>query len=210
MKNTLLTLVPLIALSAWMPGAMAAADKPNILVIFGDDRHDQCQRLHSRDDGPHAEHRPHRQRGHDVHRPLCASKLHRRAGRVPHGQSAPHRADRWASSGGRCAYGRAPTLAEVLKNQGYATGQFGKNHWVTKTSSCPRFTDSTNSSATVPPEREEEPKTSGLPPRIRSSERSVMDPVECCTPGQPTPRMRPSRSPSSARWASNGSSTPVR
>ena len=41
MRKTLLKLGPLIALSAWMPGAMAAteaaAEKPNILVIFGDD-----------------------------------------------------------------------------------------------------------------------------------------------------------------------------
>ena len=41
MKKTLLKLVPLIALSAWMPSAIAAteaaAEKPNILVIFGDD-----------------------------------------------------------------------------------------------------------------------------------------------------------------------------
>jgi arylsulfatase len=37
MKKTLLNLVPLIALSAWMLGAMAAAERPNILVIFGDD-----------------------------------------------------------------------------------------------------------------------------------------------------------------------------
>ena len=39
-----------------------------------------------------------------------------------------------------------PTLAEVLKSQGYATAQFGKNIWATATSSCPRCTVSTNGS----------------------------------------------------------------
>ena len=33
-----------------------------------------------------------------------------------------------------------PTIAELLKNHGYTTGQFGKNHLVTATSSCPPCT----------------------------------------------------------------------
>jgi len=41
-----------------------------------------------------------------------------------------------------------PTLAELLKLQGYATGQFGKNLWATAMSSCRRCTRSTSSSAT--------------------------------------------------------------
>ena len=40
-----------------------------------------------------------------------------------------------------------PTIAEILKNLGYATGQFGKNHSATKTSSSPQTTASMNSSA---------------------------------------------------------------
>jgi arylsulfatase len=41
-----------------------------------------------------------------------------------------------------------PTIADVLKTQGYATGQFGKNHSAITTSSCPRSTASTSSLAT--------------------------------------------------------------
>ena len=42
---------------------------------------------------------------------------------------------------------QAPTLATALKELGYATGQFGKNHWETGTNSCPPSTGSTNTSA---------------------------------------------------------------
>ena len=41
-----------------------------------------------------------------------------------------------------------PTIAEVLKPLGYATGQFGKNHSATRTSSSRPTTASTSSSAT--------------------------------------------------------------
>ena len=41
-----------------------------------------------------------------------------------------------------------PTIAELLKNHGYATGQFGKNHLGDRTSSCRPCTGSTSSSAT--------------------------------------------------------------
>jgi alkaline phosphatase len=40
-----------------------------------------------------------------------------------------------------------PTIAELLKAQGYATGQFGKNH-LGATSICPPCTASTSSTAT--------------------------------------------------------------
>ncbi len=39
------------------------------------------------------------------------------------------------------------TLAEALKSQGYTTAQFGKNHLATGTSTCPRATVLTSSSA---------------------------------------------------------------
>jgi arylsulfatase len=41
-----------------------------------------------------------------------------------------------------------PTIAELLKPLGYATGQFGKNHLVTVTSFCRQYTGSTSSMAT--------------------------------------------------------------
>lgn len=40
-----------------------------------------------------------------------------------------------------------PTLAEVLRDQGYATGQFGKNQLVIETNSRPQCTDSMSGSA---------------------------------------------------------------
>ena len=41
-----------------------------------------------------------------------------------------------------------PTIAELLKPLGYATGQFGKNHWETRTNFSRRCTASTSSLAT--------------------------------------------------------------
>ena len=52
-----------------------------------------------------------------------------------------------------------PTIAELLKPLGYATGQFGKNHLGDRTSSCRRCTASTSSSAT---------STTSTPRRSRS------------------------------------------
>ena len=41
-----------------------------------------------------------------------------------------------------------PTIAELLKPLGYATGQFGKNHLGDRNESCPPCTASMNSTAT--------------------------------------------------------------
>ena len=41
-----------------------------------------------------------------------------------------------------------PTIAELLKAQGYATGQFGRITWATVTSSCPPCMVLTSSTAT--------------------------------------------------------------
>ena len=41
----------------------------------------------------------------------------------------------------------APTIADLLKVQGYATGQFGKNHLGDRTRICRRCMASTSSSA---------------------------------------------------------------
>jgi len=48
---------------------------------------------------------------------------------------------------------RIRRLSELLKPQGYATGQFGKNHLGTATSTCRRCTDSMNSGNLLPPQR---------------------------------------------------------
>ena len=74
--------------------AQAPAQKPNILVIMGDDigllEH---QRLQSRHDGlPHAQHRPHRPRRRALHRLLRPAVVHGRPGRLHHRPVAdPHR-----------------------------------------------------------------------------------------------------------------------
>ena len=91
----------------------------------------QYQRLQPRHHGvPHPEHRPHRQRRRDVHRLVRPAKLYRRPCRLHHWPVAdPHRADQ-----GRLARIKLglqpedPTIAELLKPQGYVCGQFGKNH----------------------------------------------------------------------------------
>mgnify|MGYP003573545172 CR=1 FL=1 len=59
-----------------------------------------------------------------------------------------------------------PTIAVVLKDQGYATGQFGKNHLGDRMSTCPPTTVSTSSSAT---------STTSMPrrnPRTRTTRRT--------------------------------------
>src|SRR6266700_1582983 len=89
------------------------------------------QRLQPRPDGlSHAQHRPHRQRRRDLHRLLRPAILHRRPRRVHHRpEPDAHRSSESGPSGGEGgAVGKDPTIADLLKPQGYATGQFGKNH----------------------------------------------------------------------------------
>ena len=65
-----------------------------------------------------------------------------------------------------------PTLAELLKPLGYATGQFGKPPGATRTSSCPRPTALTSSSATSTTSTPKRPQKIRFIPKIRSSERN--------------------------------------
>ena len=77
------------------------------------------------------QHRPARQGRHDLHRQLRRAELHRRPGGVHHRpERVPHRLDqgRAARRRSRAAARRIPTIAELLRPLGYATGQFGKNH----------------------------------------------------------------------------------
>ena len=111
---------------------MAEQKKPNILVIWGDDigitNLELLQRWH--DGLSDAEHRPHRQGGHAIHGlygEQCCT-----AGRASFitGQSGFRTGLTKVGLPGAPMGLQAedPTIAELLKPLGYATGQFGKNH----------------------------------------------------------------------------------
>ena len=94
-----------------------------------------------------------------------------------------------------------PTLAEVLKSQGYATGQFGKNHLGDRNEFLPTvhgfdewFGNLYHLNA------EEEPEQLDYPGRKTPNTRRNMDPVACCTLGRRTKTIqRPI--PRSVVWA---------
>ena len=91
----------------------------------------EYQRLLARPDGlPDAQHRPRRQGRHDVHRLLRRAELHRRPGLVHHRPvGLAHRPTKVGLPGATLGLQKEdPTIAELLKPLGYATGQFGKNH----------------------------------------------------------------------------------
>ena len=114
------------------PGAAAGPAAQHSRHLRRRHRAVEHQRLQPGHDGlSHAEHRPHRKGRRDLHRLLRPAVLHRRARRVHH---RPVLASVPACSRSACRAPRKalpakdPTLAELLKPQGYATGQFGKNH----------------------------------------------------------------------------------
>jgi arylsulfatase len=78
----------------------------------------------------HAQHRPHRQGRHAVHRLLRRAELHRRPLVVHHrAERAAHRPQQGRHPGVADRHDdKIVTIAALLKEQGYATGQFGKNH----------------------------------------------------------------------------------
>ena len=106
-------------------------DKPNILVIWGDDI--GITNLSCYSDGLmgyRTEHRSPRRRGDALHRCVRRAELHGRTRVVHH---RPERVPHWAQQGRGAGasvglQAEDPTIAELLKNHGYATGQFGKNH----------------------------------------------------------------------------------
>ena len=101
-----------------------------------------------------------------------------------------------------------PSIGGIMKNLGYATGQFGKNHVGDRNESCRRSMASTSSSAisiTSTPRRSRSCPTIR---RIRNISRSSGR-AACFTPGRPTPTIRRSIR-ASARSASRRSRIPAR
>ncbi len=99
----------------------------------------------------------------------------------------------------------AVTIATALKELGYATGQFGKNHLGDRNEFLPTAMGSTNSSAisiTLTPWRT--PGTRIIPRTCWTRSARAM----CCTALRPTKTIRRSI-PAGARWANRGSLTRV-
>jgi len=108
----------------------AAAKKPNILVIFGDDV--GVTNISAYSDGLMAtrpQHRPHREGGHPLPALLRRTELHRRPRGVPHRQHGLRTGLTKVAFPARPWHEPARSLdRRIMKNLGYATGQFGKNH----------------------------------------------------------------------------------
>ena len=87
-----------------------------------------------------------------------------------------------------------PTIATALKAQGYATGQFGKNHLGDRDEHLPTMQASTSSSATcitsTPKRNPSYPTIRKIPPSGKSSGRAGS-----CTPGQTPTAPSASRTP---------------
>ena len=110
----------------------AGGKKPNIVVFWGDDigQSNISAYSHGVMGYQHAEHRPHCARRNDVHRLLRRAELHGRS-RVLHHRpiGLAHGMTKVGLPGATLGLRKEdPTIAEMLKPLGYATGQFGKNH----------------------------------------------------------------------------------
>ena len=133
--------------------------------------------------------------------------VHHRAERLPH--RASPRSGCPASPVGLQA--EDPTIAELLKNHGYATGQFGKNHLGDRNEFLPTvhgfdefFGNLYHLNAEEDPEDPRLPGEDGFPSSASASARAA-----CSTAGRPTRTTRPS-SRAGAGSASRGSRTPAR
>ena len=146
-------------------------------------RPDQHQRLLARPDGlPHAEHRPHRQGRHDVHRLLRRAELHGGAVVLHHRPGdAAHRPLQGRAAGRRPSACSAEdiTIAEALKPLGYATGQFGKNHLGDRNEFLPTvhgfdefFGNLYHLNAEEEPEQPDYPQGPAIPRQVRPARRA--------------------------------------
>ena len=114
------------------PASAQQPAKPNILVIMGDDVGYWNIRAYNRGmmGYQHAEHRPHRQRRRDLHRLLRPAVVHGGPRRFHHRpKPVAHRPLKVGLPAAKEGLSdKDPTIADMLKPQGYATAQFGKNH----------------------------------------------------------------------------------
>ena len=100
------------------------------------------------------------------------------------------------------------TIADLLKDQGYATGQFGKNHPGDLNKFLPTVAASMNSSATCITSMPKKSRRWTTTRRTQDSARSSV-PAVCCIAGRPI-RTMPRKSRVGDASASRGSKTPGR
>ncbi len=192
------------------------ADKPNILVIWGDDI--GISNLSCYSDGLHGlpdpQHRPDRAaRGCDSPTPTVSRAAPRAAAAFITGQSVYRTGLSKVGVPGMPVGLSAddPTIATLLKPLGYATGQFGKNHLGDRNEFLPTvhgfdefFGNLYHLNAEEEPERPYWPSPEEFP---RFNE--MFRPAVSSTPG---PRMKTTTpmTADSGRSESNGSKTPDR
>ena len=160
-----------------------ANKKPNILIIWGDDIgwFNISAYNHGIMGYQDPEHRPHRQGRRAVHRLVRAAELHGGAGRFITGQS-PIRTGltKVGLPGAKLGLQpEDPTIAELLKPQGYMSGQFGKNHLGDRDEFLPTvhgfdefFGNLYHLNAEEEPENADYPKRSRVQEEVRAARRA--------------------------------------
>ena len=183
---------------AAQPAPTPADARPNILVIFGDDiGQTECQRLFVRPDGlPHAEHRPHRPRRHDVHRLLRRAELHGRPLDVHHRPGTlAHR----PLQGRHCRAPRVGLQAKDIDHRRSCSSRSAtppassaRTTSATATSSCRPSTASTSSSAISTTSTPRKSRSTPTIRRIRHSRRAFGPRGVLQLQGAPIATIRPS------------------